>query len=32
MLKKSNVIHSSSGNIKFTPYSEANDVTDKLFK
>ena len=32
MLKKSNVIHSSSGNIKFTPYSDANDVTDKLFK
>ena len=24
-------IHSSSGNIKFTPYSDANDVTDELF-
>ena len=26
------VMHSSSGNIKLTPYSDANDVIDKLFK
>ena len=26
------VMHSNSGNIKFTPYSDANDVTEKLFK
>ena len=25
-------MHSNSGNIKFTPYSDANDVTEKLFK
>ena len=25
------VMHSSSGNIEFTPYSDANDI-DKLFK
>ena len=25
-------MHSSSGNIKFTPYSDANDVIDKLYK
>ena len=24
------VMHSSSGNIKFTPYSDANDVIDEL--
>ena len=26
------VMHSNSGNIKFTPYSDANDVIDKLSK
>ena len=26
------VMHSSSSNIKFTPYSDANDVIDKLFQ
>ena len=26
------VMHSKSGNIKFTPYSDANDVIEKLFK
>ena len=26
------VLHSSSGNIKFTPNSDTNDVIDKLFK
>ena len=26
------VMHSSSGNIKFTPYGDANDVIDKLFE
>ena len=26
------VLHSSSGNIKFTPYSDTNDVINKLFK
>ena len=26
------VMHSSSGNLKFTPYSDANDVINKLFK
>ena len=26
------VMHSSSGNIEFTPYSDANDIIDKLFK
>ena len=26
------VIHSSSGSIKFTPYSDTNDVIEKLFK
>ena len=25
-------MHSSSGNIKFTPYSDANDVINKLYK
>ena len=25
-------MHSNSGNIKFTPYSNANDVIEKLFK
>ena len=25
-------MHSSSGNIKFPPYSDVNDVIDKLFK
>ena len=25
-------MHSNSGNIKFTPYSDANDVIDKLYK
>ena len=25
-------MHSKSGNIKFTPYSDANDVIEKLFK
>ena len=25
-------MHSNSGSIKFTPYSDANDVIDKLFK
>ena len=25
-------MHSSSGNIKFTPSSDANDVIDNLFK
>ena len=25
-------MHSNSGNIKFTPYSDANDVIEKLFK
>ena len=32
MLKKESVMHSSSGNTKFTTYSDANDVIDKLFK
>ena len=26
------VMHSNSGNIKFTPYSDTNDVIDKHFK
>ena len=26
------VMHSSSGNLKFTPYSDANNVINKLFK
>ena len=26
------VMHSNSGNIKFTPYSDANDIIEKLFK
>ena len=26
------IMHSSSGNLKFTPYSDVNDVVDKLFK
>ena len=26
------VMHSSSGNLKFTPYNDANDVINKLFK
>ena len=26
------LMHSSSGNLKFTPYSDANDVINKLFK
>ena len=26
------VMHSNSGNIKFTPYSDANDFIEKLFK
>ena len=26
------VMHSNSGNTKFTPYSDTNDVIDKLFK
>ena len=26
------VMHSSGGNIKFTPYNDANDVIDKHFK
>ena len=30
--KEERVMHSNSGNIKFTPYSDANDVTEKLFK
>ena len=25
-------MHTSSGNVKFIPYSDANDVLDKLFK
>ena len=25
-------MHSNSGSIKFTPYRDANDVIDKLFK
>ena len=31
-VEEEHVMHSSSGNIKFTPYSNANDVIDKLFK
>ena len=30
--EEEHVIHSSSSNIKFTPYSDANDVIDKLFQ
>ena len=30
--EEEHLMHSSSGNIKFTPYSDANDVIDKLFK
>ena len=30
--EEEHVIHSNSGNIKFTPYSDANDVIEKLFK
>ena len=30
--KEEHVMHSSSGNIKFPPYSDVNDVIDKLFK
>ena len=30
--KEERVMHSNSGNIKFTPYSDANDVIDKLSK
>ena len=30
--EEEHVIHSSSGNIKFTPYSDANDEFDKPFK
>ena len=30
--KEENVMHSSSGNIKFTPYNDANEVADELFK
>ena len=26
------IMHSNSGNIKFTPYSDASDVIEKLFK
>ena len=25
-------MHSNSGNVKFTPYSDENDVIDKLFR
>ena len=31
-VEEERVMHSNSGNIKFTPYSDANDVIDKLFK
>ena len=31
-VEEEHVMHSSSGNIKCTPYSDANDVIDKLFK
>ena len=31
-VEEEHVMHSSSGNIKFTPYRNANDVIDKLFK
>ena len=31
-VEEEHVMHSSSGNIKFTLYSNANDVIDKLFK
>ena len=31
-VEEEHVMHSSSSNIKFTPYSNANDVIDKLFK
>ena len=31
-VEEDNVMHSDSGNIKFTPESDANDVIDKLFK
>ena len=30
--KEERVMHSSSGNKKFAPYGDANDVTDKFFK
>ena len=30
-VEEERVMHSSSGNIKFTPYSNANDVIDKVF-
>ena len=30
--KEERVMHWSSGNIRFTSYSDANDVIDKLFK
>ena len=30
--EEEHVMHSSNDNIKFTSYSEVNDVTDKLFK
>ena len=31
-VEEERVMYSNSGNIKFTPYSDANDVIDKLFK
>ena len=30
-VEEERVMHSSSGNIKFTSYSNANDVIDKVF-
>ena len=30
--EEQHVIYSNSSNIKFTPYSDGNDVIDKLFK
>ena len=30
--EEDHVMHSSSDNVEFTPYSDANDVIDKLFK
>ena len=31
-VEEERVIHSNSANIKSTPYSDANDIIDKLFK